>query len=376
VATLQSLRRPLRTNSATALGAIVLVATAAIASAGVINSYNGLLARPPQFGAPWDAVVGNNASPAEARATADRLSGVDGIEGAAGIVDIDGQRIGREPVPLIAFVRAGDLPETIEPEITDGHAPTKPGEIALGAITMRHLGLHIGDDVRVVVPDTKLGELRVRLVGRALLNNTYGLEPGTGGVIDGDWASELIRGEGIELSPQQLAVRIASDADKTKVLGALERAFPETFSRPVPSTGLRNLGRIRTLPWTLAGMLTILGGGVALQALIASIRRRRHELAVLRALGFTKANSRASLRWQVATLSFLAAAVSVPLGILVTRVLWRLITQANGLAMGPDLPAATIALIAGLAFALPIALIALPAALEVRHRAATTLRTE
>jgi ABC-type antimicrobial peptide transport system permease subunit len=123
-------------------------------------------------------------------------------------------------------------------------------------------------------------------------------------------------------------------------------------------------------------MLTILGGGVALQALIASIRRRRHELAVLRALGFTKANSRASLRWQVATLSFLAAAVSVPLGILVTRVLWRLITQANGLAMGPDLPAATIALIAGLAFALPIALIALPAALEVRHRAATTLRTE
>ena len=76
-ATLQSLRRPLRTNAATALGAIVLVATAAIASAAVVQSYDRLLDRPPQFGAPWDAVVGNNSNVEEAKQTVDRLSRIE-----------------------------------------------------------------------------------------------------------------------------------------------------------------------------------------------------------------------------------------------------------------------------------------------------------
>jgi ABC-type lipoprotein release transport system permease subunit len=376
IATLQSLRRPLRTNSATALGAIVLVATAAIASVAVVQSYDDLLDHPARFGAPWDAVVGNNSSPEEAQSVADTLARINGIKGAAGIVDLDGQRVGRESVPMIAFVRAGDLPETISPAITAGRAPTGPGEAALGAVTMRRLGLKVGDDVRIEVPDTKVGELRVRVVGRAVLNNTYGLEPGTGGVIAGSWATELIRGEGSEPSPQQLAVQIDPDANRARVLDALRDAFPESFSAPLPSTGLRNLGRIRTLPWTLVGMLALLAGGVALQALLASIRRRRHDLAVLRAIGFTARNGRASLRWQVGTLSLLAAAISIPFGVLVGRLLWHLIAQANGLAMEVDIPIAVVAMIAGLAFALPVALIAVPAWLELRHNAASVLRTE
>lgn len=375
-ATVRSLRRPFRTNSATALGAIVLVATAAIASAALVHSYDRLLDRPSQFGAPWDAVVGNNSSPEEAAQVAARLSGIDGIDGAAGLVDLDGQRVGREEIPIVAFVPAGDLPETVGPQITDGRAPTGPDEIALGAVTMRHLGLGLGDKVRIEVPNTKVGELRVRVVGRALLNNTYGLEPGTGGVIAGGWARDVIRGEGSDASPQQIAVRIADDADRTAVLGALQREFPESFSEPIPSTGLRNLGRIRQLPWALVGMLALLGGGVALQALLASARRRRHELAVLRAIGFTAANARASLRWQVATLSLIAAALSVPLGVLAGRLLWQLIARANGLAMGALIPGRIVALTAGLAFAVPIALIALPAWLEVRRNAAAILRTE
>ncbi len=168
-ATLGSLRRPLRTNSATALGAIVLVAAAAIATAALVHSYDRLLDRPPQFGAPWDAVVGNNSSPEEAAQVAARLSGIDGIDGAAGIVDLDGSARRTRGVPIVAFVAAGELAKTIEPAITDGRAPTAPGEIALGAVTMRHLGLGLGDKVRLEIPDTKVGALRVRVVGRALL---------------------------------------------------------------------------------------------------------------------------------------------------------------------------------------------------------------
>jgi hypothetical protein len=62
--------------------------------------------------------------------------------------------------------------------------------------------------------------------------------------------------------------------------------------------------------------------------------------------------------------------------LLAGRLLWRLIARANGLAMGAIIPGGFVLLIAGLAFAVPIALIALPAWLVARRNAAAMLRIE
>ena len=286
-ATVLGLRRPLRSNTGSAVGAIAVVTMTAIAGVAVVTSYDRIVAEPARYGAPWDAVVGNNGSVAEVDQTAAALARVHGVAAAAGILDLDNTLIKHEKVTLISFLPVRGQRATVGPVIVEGRAPTHAGEVALASVTMRRLGVSIGDRVVMHVPNTPLGPLPARVVGRAIVNNTYGLEPGEGGVIASAWAKEEAPKAGFDPVPQQLAVKVADGASRATVLRDLRRAFPESYGPPVPSTGLRNLGRLRGLPWTLVAMLFVLAVGVTLHALITAIRRRQHELAILRSIGFT-----------------------------------------------------------------------------------------
>jgi ABC-type lipoprotein release transport system permease subunit len=218
--------------------------------------------------------------------------------------------------------------------------------------------------------------LHAHVVGRAVVNNTYGLEPGVGGVIDGDWAKRLATSIGFDPVPQQIAVKVADGAPQASVQRELQRTFPESYTRPVPSTALRNLGRLRGLPWILVVMLVALAVGVTLHALVTAIRRRRHELAILRALGFTARDTRASLLWQTLALGAVAAVVGVPLGVMVGRLGWRAITYANGLAGAAVVPPAAIVVAGFLALAMPLLLVVIPAIRESRRSLGAILRVE
>jgi ABC-type antimicrobial peptide transport system permease subunit len=123
-------------------------------------------------------------------------------------------------------------------------------------------------------------------------------------------------------------------------------------------------------------MLAALAVGVTLHALVTAIRRRRHELAILRALGFTARNTRASLLWQTSALGAVAAVVGVPLGVMVGRLGWRAITYSNGLAGGAVVPPAAIVVAGFLALAVPLLLVVAPAIRESRRGLGTTLRVE
>ncbi len=375
-ATILGLRHPLRSNTGSAIGAIALVTMTAVAGVALVASYDRLVDQPARYGAPWDAIVGNNASVAEVNQVATALARVDGIGAAAGILDLDETFIGREKVPLISFLPVRGQAKTVGPEIIEGREPSGAGEVALGSVSMRRLGLSIGDHVKLLAPNTPLRPVPARVVGRAILNNTYGLEPGVGGVIDGGWAKRIAAKVGFEPVPQQLAVRVATDAERAAVLRDLQRTFPESYTPPVPSTSLRNLGRLRGLPWALIAMLLALAIGVTLHALVTGIRRRRPELAVLRALGFTARNTRSSLLWQATALSLTAAAIGLPLGIVLARIGWRAISSANGVedslvvSLGPTF------LVVALAVAVPLVLAVVPAVRESHRHVASVLRVE
>jgi ABC-type antimicrobial peptide transport system permease subunit len=50
-------------------------------------------------------------------------------------------------------------------------------------------------------------------------------------------------------------------------------------------------------------------------ALLASVRQRRRQLALLKALGLTRRQVRGVIAWQASTILVVAAAVGVPLGV-------------------------------------------------------------
>ena len=72
-------------------------------------------------------------------------------------------------------------------------------------------------------------------------------------------------------------------------------------------------------PWALAAFLGALAVAGAGHGIYTTVRRRRGDLAVLRALGFRPADLRASSRWHGLCIAAVAIVAGIPLGIVAGR---------------------------------------------------------
>ena len=111
-------------------------------------------------------------------------------------------------------------------------------------------------------------------------------------------------------------------------------------------------------------------------AILASVRQRRRELALLKALGLRARQVRAVVAWQTGTILVIAVVVGVPLGIAAGRWAWTSFANSIGVVPSPVVPVPS--LVAGV-LALFVAgnlLAAVPARMAARIAPATTLRTE
>jgi ABC-type lipoprotein release transport system permease subunit len=127
----------------------------------------------------------------------------------------------------------------------------------------------------------------------------------------------------------------------------------------------------------------ILGAGLAAGAvaalsltLIASVRRRRLELALMKTLGFTRRQLAAAVAWQSTVAVLTGTVVGVPVGIIVGRTLWQVFAHEIDVIPTPTVPAVTVALIALGALVLANVVAALPGRIAARTPTAVLLRTE
>ena len=121
----------------------------------------------------------------------------------------------------------------------------------------------------------------------------------------------------------------------------------------------------------------LLGLGALGHVLTSAVRRRRHDLAVLRALGFRPLQVAACVGWQAVTVSLVALVVGIPLGIAAGRWSWRWVADVDAAAStsrpwrqrSPSLSVPAALLLAN-------AMAALPARRAARLRPADVLRAE
>jgi predicted lysophospholipase L1 biosynthesis ABC-type transport system permease subunit len=106
-----------------------------------------------------------------------------------------------------------------------------------------------------------------------------------------------------------------------------------------------------------------------------TVQRRRVELGVLRAIGFTRRQVAAAIGWQAAALALVGAAVGLPAGIAVGRWLWTVVAQGLGVAPEPDV-ALPLLLVVPAAAALAALVGMGMGSLAGRRPAAVALRTE
>jgi len=109
---------------------------------------------------------------------------------------------------------------------------------------------------------------------------------------------------------------------------------------------------------------------------LASVRRRRRELALLKALGMTRGQVRAVITWQTTLTLLIALAAGVPLGIAVGRWAWRGFAASLGVVPVAVVPVLLLAA-GGAALIAAGNLLALrPATIAASTPPTTMLRTE
>jgi ABC-type lipoprotein release transport system permease subunit len=141
-------------------------------------------------------------------------------------------------------------------------------------------------------------------------------------------------------------------------------------------TDVANLGRVGALPNVLAGLLALLAASALAHLLVTSVRRRRHDLAILESLGFVRRQVSAAVAWQATTVALLALAVGLPLGVALGRWTWSLLADRIGVGAPPVTPGP--ALLAGVAGTVLVAnlVAAWPGRVAARTRPAVALRSE
>jgi predicted lysophospholipase L1 biosynthesis ABC-type transport system permease subunit len=133
----------------------------------------------------------------------------------------------------------------------------------------------------------------------------------------------------------------------------------------------------------MGAMPAILAGGLAAGAvaglgltLIASVRRRRRDFALLKTLGFTRGQLAAAVAWQSSTIAVIGLVIGVPVGIATGRWLWLAFAHELSAVPDPVVPAGSIALAAAAALVLANLVAALPGRAAARTPAAIVLRAE
>jgi len=314
--------------------------------------------------------------------------------------DIDGQ--------TFPFLMSRANPK-VAPPILSGHGLRAGDEIVLGAATMAILHKRLGDTVTVSVGNPKnapfyIPATKLTIVGTATLPavgySSFVSEHtsmGTGAIVptaiqspsflkattnpdpnlDGpDLVFVRFRDGVTPRAGRANLERIASDANRIfdRDKGAAGNNVDVVgVVRPVQIIDYRSIG---LTPVLLAGGLA-LGAVVALGlTLTASVRRRRRDLALLKAFGFTQRQLVATIAWQASVDAVVGIVFGVPIGIVAGRELWTLFARNINAVPDATIPVLAVVLV-GVSTLLFTNLVAvLPGRSAARTSTALVLRAE
>lgn len=110
--------------------------------------------------------------------------------------------------------------------------------------------------------------------------------------------------------------------------------------------------------------------------LVASVRRRRHDLALLKTLGFTRRQLAAVIAWQSSIAVLIGTAVGITVGIVLGRLLWSTFAHEISAVPVPTVPAVAIVFSAIGALVLANVVAAVPGRIAARTPAALLLKAE
>lgn len=164
----------------------------------------------------------------------------------------------------------------------------------------------------------------------------------------------------------------------TNVAAAEKRLgeFGKEIVTPDPPAAEADLTSVRLQPLLLGGFLVLLGVGALGNALATAVRKRRHDLAIMRSLGMTKRQTRLTIAMQATTLAAVGLVFGIPLGLAAGRFSWHVLADATPVVYVAPFAAVALLLVIPGAVAAANVLAAWPARRASRLRPAEVLRAE
>jgi ABC-type antimicrobial peptide transport system permease subunit len=368
-----------------------VIAIGAVVAAGVFGaSLLGLIGTPHEYGQNWDAVTDLGFGGVPPQLAAKFIAANPAVaQYAAG--DYGAVTIGERNIAAIGLDERGGHGYLT---LLAGRAPAGPGEIALGAQTMRALGLRLGQAVRVTAnhqsTSTEDKTTVMRVVGVVLPRFARGsFAPtglGAGAVVPASVLTEPNQSSGCAgplcynfflLRYQPGTDPAVQDARMTALLRAqhcpIDSCATTGDQRPA---AILNYATVRDVPLVLGAVLAVLALCTLAHVLLTSVRRRRRDLAVLKTLGLTRPEVIRLVAWQATALAAAALLIGVPLGVIAGRQAWALFANAAGVAPRPDVPLSLVLLAVPVTLLLANVIAALPGWTAARLRPAAVLRAE
>ncbi len=356
------------------LGATVAVAAVA-GGLAFTAALDRLVATPALQGWAWDVTVGDETL--DILDKGERLLGTNSavesfsaISGSGYLLDVDGSSVGVTGLDRIE----GDA----GPPVVEGRLPERGGEIALGPRTIEQLEVAIGEEIEVTAADGDGGDgsqtATMEVVGIALLGPAlnYTATIGEGALVGLADMQELFG----EVPTAYFLVDYAEGADPGAAFASLQADWGRQVLRPLPAPDVENLRRVSGLPVAFSALVTVLGVATLGHTLVSSVRRRRRDLAVLRAIGFARSQVSATVAWQATTMAVIALAVGLPLGVGAGRWAWQVVADGIGTPAGAVTPVLAIALTVPAVVLVANTLAAFPARRATRTVPAVALRAE
>jgi hypothetical protein len=363
---------PVRSAVASAAVGVAALSAAIVFAA----SLSHLLASPALYGVTWDAIVGNNSAndvrPVVAAVRHDPQVAA-WATGSAGAP----LRAGRTSFEAIVLEMPGGA-SFVPPPVT-GRLPRSDGEIALGTRTLRQLHARIGATIQVSLLESPARPMTI--VGTTVfptLGDALGL--GTGAALTPGGIRHLLPGKAVIPRPDSVFVRfgpgVEPQAGREDLATRLARAGSFSVNGPATPTDLLNFGQVQDLPQVLGIGLAVVALLTIAHLLMTSVRRRRRDFAILRALGFTSWQVRGTLCWQALTLAGIALLIGVPAGIACGRLCWQVFAHQLGITPVVAVPLAVLAVMAAGWLAAAAVIAALPGEAATRNPPARVLHSE
>ena len=302
-------------------------------------------------------------------------------------VYFDSLRVGGQTIPII-----GGTPNApVGPPILSGHTLEAPNQIVLGATTLAELHKRVGDTVEASY-GTISRRTRLRIVGTASM---AAVGPGLGLHLSmgiGALVSDLLIPANVRdpasgpPGPAAIFVRLRTGASPAASLRSLQKIDTTLDSDPnaapmsvLPVQRPADIVNYRSMEKAPAFLGAALAAGAVIAlglTLVASVRRRRHDLALLKTLGFTRRQLAAVIAWQSSIAVLIGTIVGITVGIVLGRILWHTFAHEISAVPAPTVPAIAIVLIALGALVLANVVAAVPGRIAARTPTALLLRAE